>query len=47
MNLEQQFFNNSVQTYIIIVAIILVAFILKRCIVLKIILRSLEIVVLA
>jgi MscS family membrane protein len=30
MNLEQQFFNNSVQTYIIIIAIILVAFILKR-----------------
>ena len=30
MNLEQQFFNNSVKTYVIIVAIILVAFILKR-----------------
>ena len=30
MNLEQQFFNNSLQTYIIIVAIILVAFLLKR-----------------
>ena len=30
MNLEQQFFNNSLQTYIIIVAIILVTFLLKR-----------------
>ena len=30
MNLEQQFLNNSLQTYIIIVAIILVAFLLKR-----------------
>ena len=30
MNLEQQFLNNSVQTYSIIAAIILVAFLLKR-----------------
>ena len=30
MNLEQQFLNNSLQTYIIIVATLLVAFILKR-----------------
>ncbi len=30
MNLEQQFLNNSVQTYIIIVSIILVSFLLKR-----------------
>ena len=30
MNLEQQFFNNSVQTYIVIAVIILVTFIVKR-----------------
>ena len=30
MNLTQQFLNNSVQTYIVITAILLVAFIVKR-----------------